>query len=95
MRKLKKQLGVGTNAAPRDVLTGGLTNRVKEVSNSPALEQLIQQVVPGVQSTNSLETNKPSGEVLVKQLDKTVKELEDNEELKKSLKNLGNSLRGK
>jgi len=95
MRKLKKQLGVGTNAAPRDVLTGGLTNRVKEVSNSPALEQLIQQVASGVQSTNSLETNKPSGEVLVKQLDKTVKELEDNEELKKSLKNLGNSLRGK
>jgi hypothetical protein len=99
MRELQKQLGVGTNAVPRDMLIGGLTNNVKEFSDSPALQQLIQQVVPGAQPTNGVTTNKPLGETvgnaLIEQLGKNVKELEGNEAVKESLKNLGNSLFGK
>lgn len=99
LRELKKQLGVDSNAAPRDMLIGGLTNNVKEISESPALQQLIGQVVPGAQSTNSAVTNPPLGEAagnaLFEQLNKNVKELEGNEAVKETLKSLGTSLFGK
>ena len=103
MRELKKQLGkqlgVDTNAAPREMLVGGLTNNVKEIADSPALQQLIGQVVPGAQPTNAAVTNKSLGEsvgeALSEQLGKNVKELEGNDAVKQSLKSLGNSLFGK
>lgn len=99
LREIRKQLGASTNAAPRDMLISGLTNNVKEISDSPALQQLIQQVAPGAQSTNSVTTNQSLGEAvgnaLSEQLGKNVKELEGNDAVKESLKSLGNSLFGK
>lgn len=96
LRELQKQLGGGTNAAPRDLLLGGLTNNVKEIQKNPALQGLLDQIVPG--QTNTAVTNRSTGEAvgnaLADQLSKSVKEL-DNEAVKQSLKNLGNSLFGK
>lgn len=97
-KELGKQLGVDTNGTPQEMLASGLTNNVKEISESPALQELIQQVVPGTQ-INSAVTNKPLGETvgnaLVEQLGKNIKELEGNEAVKDTLKSLGNSLFGK
>ena len=103
MRELKKelgkQLGIDTNAAPQEMVVTALTNNVKEIADSPALQSLIGQIVTGEQSTNSAVTNQTLGdavgETLSEQLEKNVKELKGNEELKKSLKSLGNSLFGK
>ena len=99
MRELKKKLGVDANATQREMVVGGLSNNVKEVAESPALQQLIQQVTPGSQPTNSTVTNQTLGEsvgnVLAEQLGKNVKELDGNDEVKQSLKSLGNSLFGK
>ena len=98
-KQLGKQLGVDVNAAPKEMLVGALTNNVKEIAGSPALQQLIEQVVPGEQPTNSAVTNQSLGEAvgnaLSEQLGKNVKELKGNEEVKQSLKSLGNSLFGK
>lgn len=94
LQELKKQLGVDTNAAPRDLLIGGLTNNVKEIQENPGLQTLIEAVIPGGQ-TNSAATNAPSvSDALVDQLGKNVKEL-DNEAVKDTLKGLGKSLFGK
>jgi len=103
MRELKKELGkhlgVDTNAAPQEMLVGALTNNVKEIADSPALQSLIGQIVPGEQSTNSAVTNQTLGDAvgsaLAEQLGKNVKELEGNDAVKQSLKSLGNSLFGK
>ena len=99
MRELKKQLKIDTNAAPHDMVVSGLTNNVKEVKESPALQQLIQQVIPGEPSTNTAATNPAIGEavgnILLEQLDKNVKGPEGNDAVKESLKSLGNSLFGK
>jgi hypothetical protein len=96
MRELKKQLGVDANATSREMVVDGLSNNVKEVAESPALQQLIQQVTPGSQPTNSAVTNqtlgKSVGNVLAEQLDKNVK---GNDEVKDALKSLGTSLFGK
>ena len=98
LKELKKQLGVDTNATTREMIIGGLTNNVKEVAESPALQQLIEQVAPGAQ-TNAAATNQPLGEsigeALSEQLGKNIKELKDNDAVKESLKSLGNSLFGK
>ncbi len=96
MRELKKQLGVDANATSREMIVGGLSNNVKEVAGSPALQQLIQQVTPGEESTNTAATNPPIGKavgnVLLEQLDKNVK---GNDAVKDTLKSLGTSLFGK
>lgn len=98
LKELKKQLKVDTNATTREILIGGLTNNVKEVAESPALQQLIEHVAPGAQ-TNAAATNQPLGEsigeALSEQLGKNIKELKDNDAVKESLKSLGNSLFGK
>jgi hypothetical protein len=97
LRELQKEFGLGTNTTARGMLIDGLTNNVKELRENPELQELIQQVVPGV-STNSASTNKPLGETvgdaLSEQLGKSVKELEGNEAVKESLRNLGKSLFG-
>lgn len=97
MRELKKQLKVGANAAPRDMLISGLTNNVKEISDSPALQQLIEQVAPG--TNNAATTNQSLGEAvgnaLSEQLDKNVKGFEGSDAVKDTLKGLGTSLFGK
>ena len=99
LKELKKQLGVNANATSREMVVGGLSNNVKEVAESPALQQLIQQVTPGSQPTNSTVTNQTLGEsvgnALAEQLGQNVKELDSNDEVKQSLKSLGNSLFGK
>ena len=96
-KELGKQLGVDANATTKEMLVGGLTNNVKEIADSPALQQLIGQVAPGTNNTAS--TNQTLGEtvgnVLSEQLGKNVKGLEDNQAVKDSLKSLGNSLFGK
>lgn len=93
LRELNKQLGTGTNTTAKGMLMSGLTNNVKEISESPALQQLIEQVVPGTQ-TNAVTTNQSLGEtvgnVLSEQLDKNVKD----EAVKDTLKSLGKSLFG-
>jgi len=98
LRELGKHLGTGTNTTAGGMLMSGLTNNVKEIADSPALQQLIEQVAPGAQ-TNAAVTNQSLGEAvgnaLSEQLGKNVKELEGNEAVKESLKNLGNSLFGK
>jgi hypothetical protein len=64
LHELRKQLGVRTNAAPREILIGGLTNNVKEITESPELQQLIKQVIPdGLQSTNSVKKDTDSESV--------------------------------
>jgi hypothetical protein len=97
LRELKKQLGADANATPRDMLISGLTNNVKELSDSPALQQLIEQVAPG--TNNAATTNQTLGDAignaLSEQLGKNVKELDGNDAVKQSLKSLGNSLFGK
>ena len=97
LRELKKQLGADANATPRDMLISGLTNNVKELSDSPALQQLIEQVAPG--TNNTATTNQSLGDAignaLSEQLGKNVKELDGNDAVKQSLKSLGNSLFGK
>ncbi|MFA7257380.1 MAG: hypothetical protein WC047_07405 [Kiritimatiellales bacterium] len=97
-RELQKRLGTGTNTTPRDMLISGLTNNVEELQESPALQQLIEQIAPGTQATNAAVTNQSLGEAvgnaLSEQLGKSVKELEGNEAVKESLKNLGKSLFG-
>jgi hypothetical protein len=99
LRELGKQLGIGTNTTANGMVMEGLTNNVKEIAESPALQNLIQQIVPGTQSTNAAVTNQSLGEavgnVLSEQLGKNVKELEGNEAVKNTLKNLGTSLFGK
>ena len=96
LKELKKQLGVNANATSREMVVGGLSNNVKEVAESPALQQLIQQVTPGSQPTNSAATNQTLGEsvgnALAEQLGKNVK---GNDEVKDALKSLGTSLFGK
>ncbi|NOU35333.1 MAG: hypothetical protein HOO88_00940 [Kiritimatiellaceae bacterium] len=97
LRELKKQLGADADAAPREALLGALTNNVKEISDSPALQQLIEQVAPG--TNNAAATTQTLGEAvgnaLSEQLDKNVKGFENNQAVKDSLKSLGNSLFGK
>jgi hypothetical protein len=93
MRELKKELGIDSSATePRDALISGLTNNVKEIGESPALQELIQQVVPSSQSTNQAITNRPIkkavGNALIEQLEKNVKELEGNETVREALKSL-------
>ena len=98
LQELKKELGAEADTTPSDVLMGAITNRVEEAAESPALQQLIRQVVPGTQPDNGTETNKPlgeaAGEALAEQLGKSVKELENNEAVKESLKKLGTRLFG-
>ena len=95
---LSKELGVDATATPQQMLMQGLTNQVKEVNESPALQELIQQIIPGARTTNSVSTNtvatnRPLGETvgdaLSERLGKSVKELEGNEAVKETLKSLG------
>lgn len=86
LHELKKELGINEGDTPQQTLMNQLTNRVEEIEASPALQELIQQVVPGAQPTNSTATNKPIkkvlGDVLIEQLDQNVKEIEGNEAVK-------------
>ena len=95
-----KELGIQSSDKPGDMLMQGLTNRVEEISDSPELQNLIQQVIPGAQTTNAAATNQPTlkeslSSVLFEQLEKNVKEVEGNDAIKKSLRDIGTSLFGK
>jgi hypothetical protein len=98
-KEVSKELGVDITAPPGQMVLQGLSNNVKEVADSPALQELIQQVVPGAQSTNAPATTNSTGEAvgnaLAEQLGKNVKELEGNEAVKETLKGLGTKLFGK
>jgi len=88
-----KELGVQPSEGS---LVQNLTNNVSEIAESPALQKLIQRVVPGAQSTNTTTTNpsisKTLSDVLFEQLEKNVKEVETNDT--DSLKGLIDSLFG-
>jgi hypothetical protein len=94
LRELKKELGLDPDAkVSRDSLMSGLTNNVKEVGDSPALQELIEQIAPSGSSTNAPSaTNKPvkkaAGDALIEQLEKNVKETEGNEAIKETLRGL-------
>lgn len=97
-QELKKHLGTQDGRPPSDALMQQITNRVEEVAESPALQELIRQVVPGAQPTNSSAGKtfgEAAGEAAAEQLGNSVKELKDNEAVKESLKKLGTSLFGK
>lgn len=91
LKELKKELGLGADATPKQTLMGQLTNRVSEVEKSPALQNLIEQVVPGSAPAGQTVTNKPIkatvGDALIEQLD-NVKELEGNDAVKNVLREL-------
>lgn len=94
MRELKKELGLDPDAkVSRESLMSGLTNSVKEIEESPALQDLINQVAPGATTnTSSTATNKSTkeavGDALIEQLEKNVKELEGNEAVRDTLRSL-------
>jgi len=86
-----KELGVQpTEGSP----VQGLTNNLSAIAESPALQKLIQQVVPSTQPTNATTTNSPISktlsDVLFEQLEKNVKEVEPSDT--DSLKGIINSL---
>ncbi|MDH3345789.1 MAG: AsmA family protein [Kiritimatiellaceae bacterium] len=77
-----KELGIKADAKPNEMIVQGLTNSVKEVADSPAIQDLIEQVIPG--SDPSTKTNKPSlsetlSDVLFEQLEKNVDEVEESD----------------
>ena len=93
--QLKKELGIDPTGKPSDILIQGLTNNVKEISDSPELQKLIREVIPGSGQTDGTATNRPKvkeslGNVLFEQLEKNVKEVkpEDTETLKGLFNNL-------
>lgn len=84
-----KELGseLGTNAPSGSDLAGALTNRVKEVADTPALRELLDRA-----AGNSTPTSRPAreaaGDALFEQLEKNVKEIEGNEAVRETLKGL-------
>ncbi len=87
-----KELGISSTDTPSDMIAGGLTNSVKEIAESPELQQLIQQVLdPDATSTNP-PLSKTLSDVLFEQLEKNVKEVETNDA--DDLKGMINSLFG-
>jgi hypothetical protein len=96
---LAKELGMEEAKSTSDLLTGALTNQIDDVKGGDALQQLIEQVVPGAQTPEAAATNPPlgetAGEALFEQLEGRIKELEGNEDVKQTLKDLGKSLFGK
>ncbi len=94
-KQLQKELGIDSNAKPNDMLMQSLTNRVKEIGNSPELQNLIQQVIPG--STNTASNTPPPlketlGNVLFEQLEKNTDEVD--KKSSDSLRKLFNNLLG-
>jgi len=92
--QLKEELGIDLNAKPSEMLMQGLTNSVEEISDSPELQNLIQQIVPGAQPADSPATNRPAlketlSNVLFEQLEQNVKEVKpgDTDVLKGLLNN--------
>ncbi|QHI68554.1 AsmA family protein [Tichowtungia aerotolerans] len=94
LQELKKELGIEDGAITQQTLMGQLTNRVEEINDSPALQELIQQIAPGTQPTNSTSTNQPIkkaiGNALIEQLEQNVKEVEGNEAVKDLLRGFFN-----
>ena len=91
--QLKKELGIDPTAKPSDMLVQGLTNSVKEIADSPELQNLIQSVTRGT-STNAATTNQPTikeslGNVLFEQLEKNVDEVQEDDA--ESIKGLFNN----
>lgn len=86
-----KEAGITATDDKGDMLMQGLTNSVEEIADSPELQKLIQQVIPGTNKTAST-TNAPIketlGNVLFEQLEKNVKEVEGNEAIRNTLKSL-------
>ena len=93
-----KELGIKSSDDKGEMLIGGLTNSVKEIGESPELQNLIQQVfTPRTLSTNSTTAAEPSiketlGNVLFEQLEKNVDEVKPNDT--DALKGLINNLFG-
>lgn len=81
--ELKKELGLSPNQTPQQNLMGELTNRVEEIQESPALQKLIEKVIPGEGPDERAQTNQPIqetiGDALIEQLENNVKEIKDNE----------------
>jgi hypothetical protein len=92
LRELKKELGIEEGASTQQTLMNQLTNRVEEIGESPALQELIRQVAPGAQPTNSAPADRPVkkavGDALIEQLEQNVNEIEGNEAVKDVLRGL-------
>lgn len=79
--QLQKKLGIDPSEKPDDILMQGLTNNVKEIGESPELQNLIGQVIQSDRSDVTAKTNRPTlkkalGDVLVEQLDKNIDEVD-------------------
>jgi len=89
-----KELGVQSTDQPGEMLLQGLTNSVDEIAESPELQKLIQQIMPGAQPTNATTTRPPISQtlsdVLFEQLEKNAKEVKtnDTDDLRGLLNNL-------
>jgi hypothetical protein len=90
-----KELGIKSSDDKGEMISGGLTNSVKEIGESQELQNLIQQVLtPRTLSTDSTNTNAPISEtlsnVLFEQLEKKVDEVKpsDTDALKGLIDNL-------
>jgi hypothetical protein len=93
--RIKKELGIDSGAKPDEMLMQGLTNNINEIADSPELQNLIRQVLPGAQSTNTAATNRPKlkesiGNILFEQLEKNVDEVQESDT--ETLKGLFNNL---
>jgi hypothetical protein len=56
--ELGGEIGIGSTGSPQEALIGALTNNVKELQDAaPALQAIIEQMIPSTQSTNSAITN--------------------------------------
>jgi len=87
-----KELGIPSADTQSDMIASGPTNSVKEIAESPELQQLIQQVLnPDITSTNP-PLSKTLSDVLFEQLEKNVEEVEANDA--DDLKGMINSLFG-
>ncbi len=84
-----KELGkdLGTNAPSGKDLAGALTNRVKEVADTPALRELLDRAA-GSSSPTGRPVKEAVGDALLEQLEKNVKEIEGNGAVRETLKGL-------
>ncbi|MFA5689553.1 MAG: hypothetical protein WC959_10470 [Kiritimatiellales bacterium] len=79
----------------KTLLKSSLTNNVKELSDAPETQKLIEQILPGQTGNAATNRGEVIGGAIAEQLEKNVKELQGNEEVKDAIKKLGTSIFGK
>ena len=87
----KQALNIG-----KALLQKNMANNVKELSDAPVTQELIEKIIPNSTSTESTNTlGETIGGAIAEQLEKNVKELKGNEEAVEAIKKLSTSIFGK